>query len=118
MHEELVRLGLIDYRSELMSRSSTRLFPDYAYCPKNGYGRALSRWFNETLTPALGIKSKQHVFHGFRHTMVSRLAQADVEEPIYQSIVGHERQGITQQVYNRQGYTLLQLKAAIDLFAI
>jgi hypothetical protein len=50
--------------------------------------------------------------------MITRLAQADVEEPIYQSIVGHERQGVTQQVYNRQGYTLQQLKTAIDKFAI
>ena len=44
--------------------------------------------------------------------MITRLAQADVEEPIYQSIVGHERQGVTQQVYNRQGYTLLKVSVA------
>lgn len=41
-----------------------------------------------------------------------------LEEPIYQSIVGHERQGVTQQVYLRQGYTLPQLKAAIDMFEV
>jgi len=50
--------------------------------------------------------------------MVTRLAQAGVAEPIYQSIVGHERQGVTQQVYMREGYTLAQLKAAIDLFSV
>jgi integrase len=118
IHDELLRLGLLDFHALQMQRGEKRMFPDYTHCIKNGYGRALGRWFNATLTPALGIKSKHHVFHGFRHTMVSRLAQAGIEEPIYQSIVGHERQGVTQQVYNRQGYTLAQLKAAIDLFVI
>jgi integrase len=117
IHNELLRIGFLDYHAKTSTHHS-RLFPDYSYCVNNGYGRALSRWFNGTLTPALGIKSKHHVFHGFRHTMITRLAQADVEEPIYQSIVGHERQGVTQQVYNRQGYTLPQLKTAIDKFAI
>ncbi|MDX2485262.1 MAG: site-specific integrase [Pseudodonghicola sp.] len=118
LHSELVRLGLLDFHATLKQRGEKRMFPDYTHCVKNGYGRSLGRWFNATLTPALGIKSKHHVFHGLRHTMVSRLAQAGIEEPIYQSIVGHERQGVTQQVYNRQGYTLRQLKTAIDLFAV
>ncbi len=118
MHDELVRLGLLEYRNRMLAQSKTRMFPEYTFCAKNGYGRALGRWFNATLTPALGIKATGHVFHGLRHTMVTRLAQAGVEEPIYQSIVGHERQGITQQVYMREGYTLAQLKAAIDLFSV
>jgi integrase len=118
MHNELVQLGLLDYRSRMEAQRKTRMFPDYTFCAKNGYGRALGRWFNATLTPVLGIKSTGHVFHGLRHTMVTRLAQAGVAEPIYQSIVGHERQGVTQQVYMREGYTLAQLKAAIDLFSV
>jgi integrase len=118
MHDELVRLGFLDYHAKMGGQRATRLFPDYSYCAKNGYGRALSRWFNATLTPALQIKSKEHVFHGFRHTMVTRLAQAGVAEPIYQSIVGHERQGVTQQVYMREGYTLPQLKEAIDRYSV
>ncbi len=118
VHDELVRLGLLEYRARMQAQRKPRMFPEYTHCKKNGYGRALGRWFNATLTPALGIKSSQHVFHGLRHTMVTRLAQAGVAEPIYQSIVGHERQGVTQQVYMREGYTLAQLKAAIDLFAV
>jgi integrase len=118
VHDELMRLGLLEYRSRMEAKGKSRMFPDYRFCAKNGYGRTLGRWFNGTLTPALGIKSSGHVFHGLRHTMVTRLAQAGVAEPIYQSIVGHERQGVTQQVYMREGYTLAQLKAAIDLFAV
>ncbi|MCF3931848.1 tyrosine-type recombinase/integrase [Acuticoccus sp. M5D2P5] len=76
----------------------------------------MSRWFNQQFTKGVGIKSKSHVFHSFRHTMVTRLAQAGVAEPVHLSLVGHERQGVTQQVYLREGFTLRQLKDAIDRF--
>ena len=86
VHDELLRLGLLEYRSRMEAQRKPRMFPEYTYCAKNGYGRALGRWFNITLTPALGIltpalgiKSTGHVFHGLRHTMVTRLAQAGVQ---------------------------------------
>lgn len=40
------------------------------------------------------------------------------EEPIIQGVVGHGREGVTQQVHLREGYTVQQLKAAIDQFAL
>lgn len=118
IHSRLIELGLLDYRNEMLKQTSKAklLFPEYSYSPKHGYGRSLSRWFNEQLTPALSIKSKAHVFHSLRHTLITRLAQAGVAEPIYQSIVGHERKGVTQQAYMKEGYTLVQLKEAIELF--
>lgn len=92
LHRELLELGLLD--SVQRMPASGRLFPDYTYCSKNGHGRALSRWFNDQFTPGLGIKSKSHVFHSFRHTMVTRLAQAGVAEPVSpHTIVGHEAAG-------------------------
>lgn len=116
VHSRLIELGLHDYHREISGRPTSRMFPDYHYEPKAGYSRSLSRWFNEVLTPALGIKSKSHVFHGLRHTMVTRLIQAGVEQTVCQSIVGHERKGVTQGTYNREGYTLLQLQQAIDKY--
>ena len=50
--------------------------------------------------------------------MTTRLAQADVDEPKYQCIVGHARSGVTQKVYFKQGYTLQQLKDAIEKFDV
>ena len=48
--------------------------------------------------------------------MVTRLGQAGVPEPLYQEIVGHERQGVSQQVYFKEGHTLAQKKEAIEHF--
>ncbi|RSK31585.1 site-specific integrase [Rhodovulum iodosum] len=116
LHSELIRLGFLDFVES--RRNATRLFPDYSYSANGGYGRNLGRWCNESFLPKLGIKQPGLVFHSLRHTVVTRLSQADVPEPIVQCIVGHARSGVTQEVYNREGYTLTQLKENIDRFAI
>ncbi|MFN3845900.1 MAG: site-specific integrase [Paracoccaceae bacterium] len=118
VHFKLLELGLLDYHRDMLNRTTSRMFPDYTYEPKAGYGRKLSTWFNTVLTPELRIKSKAHVFHGLRHTMVTRLLQAGVEEAVSKSIVGHERTGVTQGTYNREGYTLLQLQQAINKYTV
>ena len=116
LHSELISLGFLDF---LQSRAnSQRLFPDYSYNSNGGYGRNLGRWYNGTFLPKLGIKEPGLVFHSLRHTMVTRLGQAGVAEPIYQCVVGHAREGVTQEVYLRQGYTLVQLSEAIEQFHV
>ncbi|MEJ6404954.1 site-specific integrase [Yoonia sp. 2307UL14-13] len=116
VHPKLTELGFDAFVAD--RAKDVRLFSDYSYCPKNGHGRKLGRWFNDQLAPALGVKSESHKFHSFRHTMVTRLAQADVQQPIIQSIVGHEREGVTQQNYLREGYTLKQLSEALQKFEV
>lgn len=116
LHFELIQLGFLDFVES--RRQGTRLFPDYSYSANGGYGRNLGRWCNESFLPKLGIKQPGLVFHSLRHTVVTRLSQADVPEPIVQCIVGHARSGVTQEVYNREGYTLNQLKEAIGRFQV
>ena len=112
LHSELIQLGLLDFVDSRRSRA--RLFPDFSYSVNGGYGRNLGRWCNESFLPKLGIKEPGLVFHCLRHTVVTRLGQSGVPEPIIQCIVGHARHGVTQDVYLREGYTLGQLSAAIE----
>lgn len=116
VHDQLVALGFLEYVEALRARGQTRLFPDFSFSAKEGYGRPLSRWFNERFLVQLGIKSKDLVFHSFRHGMVTRLLRAGVEENLVKAIVGHTRQGVTQQHYFKQGYTLAQMQAALRSF--
>lgn len=113
VHPKLIELGLLQFVQEMKAKGSERLFPDFRYCPKNGWGRHLGRWFNETLLPKLDLKRKELVFHSLRHTVVTQLMQADVEEPMVKAIVGHAQDGVTQQNYFRQGYKLQQLADAL-----
>lgn len=116
LHPELISLGFLDFVKS--RQQDARLFPDYSYSANGGYGRNLGRWCNESFLPKLGIKQPGLVFHSLRHTVVTRLSQADVPEPVIQCIVGHARSGVTQEVYNREGYTLAQLKEAIGKFRV
>lgn len=113
MHPMLIELGLLQFVQEMKAKGSERLFPDFRYCSKNGWGRNLGRWFNETLLPKLDLKRKELVFHSLRHTVVTQLMRADVEEPMVKAIVGHAQDGVTQQNYFKQGYKLQQLADAL-----
>ncbi|MFV0645195.1 MAG: hypothetical protein ACK5NN_11960, partial [Sphingomonadaceae bacterium] len=64
------------------------------------------------------MKESGLVFHSLRHTMVTRFAQSGVAEPLFQEIEGHERQGVAQQVYFKEGHTLAQKKEAIEKFDV
>jgi integrase len=112
IHSDLIKLGFLEW----VNAKRQRLFMAFSYNAKEGYGRNLGRWFNTVFLPGLGLKESGLVFHSLRHTMVTRLSQADVPEPMVQEIVGHERQGVTQQVYNREGHTLAQKKDSIEKF--
>ena len=114
LHSELLRLGFLEFVES--RRSKRRLFHDFSFNQNGGYGRNLGRWCNESFLPKLGIKHQGLVFHSFRHTMVTRLGQASVPEPVIKSIVGHAQSGVTQEVYLREGYTLEQLSDAIGRF--
>ncbi|WP_177175474.1 site-specific integrase [Cribrihabitans marinus] len=118
VHSHLIELGLLTYRDKIAARGHERLFPDYTYSPKHGYGDKLSKWFNRTLMVKLGIKSDAHVFHGLRHTFATRLGQADVPTERIQFIVGHEREGVTHEVYMKEGYTLQQTRDAVERFKV
>ncbi|WP_245604574.1 site-specific integrase [Sulfitobacter donghicola] len=115
LHSELIKLGFVEWVKS--QESKPRLFMSFSYNAKDGYGRNLGRWFNGPFLKGLGMKESGLVFHSLRHTMVERLAKADVPEPLYQDIVGHERQGVTQKYYNKGGHTLAQMQDAIERFS-
>ena len=116
VHSELLRIGFLDFMSTRRDTIALRLFPDFSYSKYDGYGRNLGRWFNAAFLKKLGLKERGLVFHSFRHSMVSLLAQSDVPEPIVKNIVGHEQEGVTQLHYNKGGYKLAQLQEAINKF--
>lgn len=114
IHGELIASGLLDYVQCMRDRNATKLFPDFTYDPKNGWGRQQSRWFNDRLLVQLGLKSKTRVFHSLRHTVNTRLLQAGVADPLVKSIIGHEQDGMTHKQYFKEGFTLQQRNEAMQ----
>lgn len=114
VHPHLIALGLLEHVEVMKRNKQVRLFPDFSYSPNNGWGRTLGRWFNDTLLPALQIKWADLVFHSLRHTVVTRLSQAGIDQTFVKAIVGHQQTGVTQQVYFKEGYTVRQLSDALS----
>ncbi len=116
VHERLIASGFLHFYEAQKASGQSRLFPDLTYSPQNGYGRNAGRWFNERFLPELGMGSQGLVFHCLRHTMITRLAQAGVEEPMVKALVGHSQTGVTFSTYFKEGYLPEQLHAAINRF--
>lgn len=78
------------------------------------YGKrshAISKAFGR-LRKAAGF-SRLHVFHSFRHTVVTELIRADVPDALAKELVGHETGSVTHDVYSK-GASTAQKFAAIS----
>ena len=119
VHSSLVKFGFLDFIADRAKfDGNARLFPDFAYSDKHGYTKNQGRWFNTTFVEGLGLKTEHAVFHALRHTMVTRLHQADVPQPLVQTIVGHEREGVTMKTYFSESYKVAQLKDAVEKYQV
>ena len=116
VHSELIKLGFLDFVQAQSGKP--RLFMSFSYNPKDGYGRNLGRWFGTLLTKIEHERMTALSSIACATRWLNALAKADVSEPLYQEIVGHERQGVTQKFYNKGGHTLAQKQEAIEKFDV
>ncbi|MCX4064275.1 site-specific integrase [Pseudomonas sp. S1Bt30] len=83
------------------------------------YGKrshAISKAFGRLRTAA-GF-SRLHVFHSFRHTVVTELIRADVPDALAKELVGHETGSVTHDVYSKGASTKQKLAAITKLPAL
>lgn len=92
VHNELIRLGFLDYVRSSEKNGSVWLWPDLPR-REGKAGGYFSQWFGQTRR-ALGF-SKYPDFHCLRHTVRTQLAEADVPEPTIDALLGHEIGGST-----------------------
>lgn len=100
IHSKLIELGFLDYANHA---GKGRLFAGLSYHPKDGYGRNLGRWFNDSLLrKQLAIHSPSLVFHSIRHTVAQQLRNNDVQAATLKDILGHTHEGVTMAVYAKK----------------
>lgn len=116
VHDRLKACGFLEFHEAQRASGHSRLFPSLSYTPQNGYGRNAGRWFNDRFMEELGLGGQGLTYHCLRHTMITRLAQADVEEPIIKALVGHSQTGVTFGTYFKGGFLPGQLQTAINRF--
>lgn len=90
LHDQLLALGFVDYVRCLQKAGYKKLFP-HLQDGKNGYKKNMCRMFGEYLDlPEVNIVDQLKVFHSFRHTVVTKLTGAGVNEGLKRAMVGHD----------------------------
>lgn len=105
IHPFLIKLGVLNFIEDQKEHcrfankgNKNNLFHELHYQKRNGYGGAISNWFRRYLED-IGIKRPELNFHSFRHTVVSRLANAGVSTEIRNAISGWTQKGTGERVY-------------------
>lgn len=92
--QQLVDLGFLEYVEHLRKLGATQLFPHLDFqCPtlRKDPSKYTSRRFGAYLD-TLDIRSRDLVFHSFRHTVVSALQDSNVPLADAMQITGHQAQ--------------------------
>lgn len=101
-----------------LSKASTDgfLIPTTSHDRYGKRSHAISKAFGRLRTAA-GF-SRLHVFHSFRHTVVTALIRADVPDALAKELVGHEVGNVTHDTYSKGASTAQKLAAIKKLSAI
>jgi integrase len=91
--------------------TDTFLIPTSSHDHYGKRSHAISKAFGRLRTAA-GF-SRLHVFHSYRHTVVTGLVRADVPDALAKELVGHREGSVTHDVYSK-GASTAQKFAAIS----
>ena len=100
IHSYLIKAGFIKYCEEIRKEGHAQLFPVLKQSA-NGYGSAISKWFNKKLREK-GIADKKKVLHSTRHTFITKLKQLDIQDHLISELVGHTAESITVGRYGKK----------------
>lgn len=90
VHSKLKALGFMDYVECMKEAGYTKLFP-HLKNGKNGFKKNMCRMFGEYLDkPQVNIVDPLKVFHSLRHTVVTKLTDAGVNDGLKRALVGHD----------------------------
>jgi integrase len=95
VHPKLIELGFLDY---LATRKPGVSIFDGLKEYDGRLSHYASKWFNDRYLVKIGVKTKEKVFHSFRHTAIDELKQLDANIFKIKAIVGHSRKLIVKVV--------------------
>jgi len=84
-------LNFLSWVDRLKAKGEKRLFPELKK-ERDGYGRRVTRWFNEEYKQRCGIEStdgRKRDFHSFRASFVTQLVRQKVNDRMRLQVEGH-----------------------------
>jgi integrase len=113
IHSKLIALGFLEYANELNREGCDSLWPKLPF-RKHNAGGYFSNWFGE-YRRSLELEGYPD-FHCFRHTVRTKLLEAEIREHTIDMLLGHQVKGSTgARVYSHR--TISMLKDAIECLA-
>lgn len=98
LHNDLVAIGFIKYRDQVVKSKNERLFPMLKKSKSvNTYGHAVSKKFSKIVEDCnlSGIKS----FHSFRHTFADYFKRLHLQNDLFKEIYGHKLESLAARQY-------------------
>ncbi|KAB7739985.1 hypothetical protein F2P47_10830 [Parvibaculum sedimenti] len=117
IHEELIRIGILEYRDAAEAAGFHRLFEDFGARNKSGkFSDAYSRWFGDYRRDVVGQGDRYRDFHALRTTFDTFLERnMSGNSVMVRRVMGHQghKNGTTDDYF--KGYEAKDLKPLIDL---
>ncbi len=111
IHPALIEAGFLDYVSQLRRAGERHLFGEIEPGPDGNRSYTFSKWWCE-YRRRHGIYEAGRDFHALRHTLITRLHNADVKDTLVRAVVGHVQEGVNAAVY-LAGYKLDRQREAL-----
>lgn len=112
IHDNLIKIGLLDYVEKIKAQGSKTLFPDIPMSKKKSPSENFSKWFGRFLI-ASKIKTSELCFHSFRHTFRDECRKHDINKEIAAKLGGWKFSDDVMDSYGR-GYELKRLQDEIN----
>lgn len=97
IHQDLIKLGLLDRVWQLQESKEVRLFPDIKLASDGTYSGNPSKWFARYLQN-IGIKTAKTSFHSFRHNLKDNFRNAGESDELSEHFCGRKT-GSTAERY-------------------
>jgi integrase len=105
LHPEILRLGFLDYVSEMKRKKHSLLFPELKIrAPNTDMGDTFYGDFKNLLAHAQIPPEWGKDFHGMRHRMLGSLKQAGVTSEVRGDVAGHRGRSVTEEDYGEDLY--------------
>ena len=99
IQDTLLDLGFLNFINLLKKDTKRkRVFEELDYRERI-YGRSISRFWNNSYLPLIGIKTERNRFHSFRHSVIDHLKQLGVEPHFINELIGHSQGNIDLDRY-------------------
>lgn len=112
IHNQLIKIGFLDYVNKIKAQGHQRLFPDLTRSAQGNYSDNFSKWFTRFLN-SLSIKDKGTCFHSFRHSFRDAIRESKVPRELGAQLGGWKISESVMDEYGA-GYKLTSLNEAMQ----